>query len=151
MRPVASARPTRAYAMPRSLAPRPGGWWLWYLGLGCAAAVAYVVIPVTPATRWVFPAVNLVAPLALLWGVTVNAPPRRRGWQVVALGLALSGAGDVTFYWYGLVGQEPPFPSLADPLYLAAHIVVAAGVALLARHAGRTAFADAAVVVSPLA
>ncbi|MEV6300085.1 bifunctional diguanylate cyclase/phosphodiesterase [Actinoplanes sp. NPDC051861] len=134
---------------------RPSGlmrhlWWV-YLVVASVAAVAYVIAPLTPATRWVYVLVNCTAPLACWYGLVRNAPQKRAGWQVIVAGLALSGIGDVIFASYTARGLEPPFPSVADALYLLGHLSIAAGTAMLAVRAGRTAFIDSAVILAPLA
>jgi diguanylate cyclase (GGDEF)-like protein len=125
-------------------------WWI-YLVLASTAAAAYVLTPFNAATRWVYVLINCTAPIATWIGLTRNAPQRRRGWQIIVLGLALSGIGDIIFASYTAHGVSPPFPSVADALYLAAHLAIAAGAALLAARSGRTAFLDSAVLLAPFA
>jgi diguanylate cyclase (GGDEF)-like protein len=125
-------------------------WWI-YLVLASTAAAAYVLTPFNAATRWVYVLINCTAPIATWIGLTRNAPQRRLGWQIIVLGLALSGIGDVIFATYTAQGESPPFPSVADVLYLAAHLAIATGAALLAARSGRTAFLDSAVILAPFA
>jgi diguanylate cyclase (GGDEF)-like protein len=125
-------------------------WWI-YLVLASTAATAYVLTPFHPASRWVYVLINCTAPIATWIGLQRNAPQRRGGWQVIVLGLALSGLGDVIFAVYSMDGTNPPFPSAADALYLAAHLAIAAGAAMLAARSGRTAFLDSAVILAPFA
>ncbi|GLY03731.1 MULTISPECIES: bifunctional diguanylate cyclase/phosphodiesterase [Actinoplanes] len=121
-------------------------WWIYLLVAGAAAAV-YLVWPFSDTTRWIYVAVNVAAPFAVAVGIRRHAPRKRGSWRLIMIGLVLSGIGDVLF----AAGKAPPFPSPADVLYLLGHLSVAAGVALLAARAGRTAFIDAAVIVTPLA
>ncbi|BEL02030.1 hypothetical protein Q0Z83_002210 [Actinoplanes sichuanensis] len=125
-------------------------WWI-YLVLASTAATAYVLTPFHSASRWVYVLVNCTAPIATWIGLQRNAPQRRGGWQVIVLGLALSGIGDLIFALYSLDGTNPPFPSVADALYLVAHLAIAAGAAMLAARSGRTAFLDSAVILAPFA
>jgi diguanylate cyclase (GGDEF)-like protein len=125
-------------------------WWI-YLVLASVAAAAYVLTPFNAATRWVYVLLNCIAPIATWIGLKRNAPKRRLGWQIIVLGLALSGLGDVVFASYTARGTAAPFPSVADALYLAAHLAIAAGAALLAARSGRTAFLDSAVILAPFA
>ncbi|WP_239143183.1 putative bifunctional diguanylate cyclase/phosphodiesterase [Actinoplanes philippinensis] len=125
-------------------------WWI-YLVLASAAAAAYVLTPFNAATRWVYVLLNCTAPIATWIGLTRNAPKRRLGWQIIVAGLALSGLGDIVFASYTARGEHAPFPSVADALYLAAHLAIAAGAALLAARSGRTAFLDSAVILAPFA
>ncbi|MEU4162422.1 bifunctional diguanylate cyclase/phosphodiesterase [Actinoplanes sp. NPDC026670] len=123
-------------------------WWI-YLVLASTAATAYVLTPFNAASRWVYVLVNCTAPIATWIGLQRNAPQRRGGWQVIVLGLALSGIGDLIFALYSLDGTNPPFPSVADAAYLVAHLAIAAGAAMLAARSGRTAFLDSAVILAP--
>ncbi|GAA1635659.1 putative bifunctional diguanylate cyclase/phosphodiesterase [Actinoplanes couchii] len=125
-------------------------WWI-YLVLASSAAAAYVLLPFTPATRWIYVVLNCVAPVATWVGIQRNSPQRRRGWQIIVAGLALSGVGDVIFAAYTASGVMPPFPSVADGLYLGAHLAIAGGAAMLAARSGRTAFLDSAVLLAPFA
>ncbi|MEV6342693.1 EAL domain-containing protein [Actinoplanes sp. NPDC051851] len=125
-------------------------WWI-YLVLTSLLALAYVALPLDAATRWIYVLVNCSAPLATWIGLVRHAPQRRAGWLVIATGLALSGIGDVIFAAHTAAGSEPPFPGLADVLYLLAHLTIAAGTAMLASRAGRSAFLDSAVILAPLA
>jgi diguanylate cyclase (GGDEF)-like protein len=125
-------------------------WWI-YLVVASTAAVAYVLIPLNAATRWVYVAVNCTAPLATWYGLVRYAPQRRAGWLVIICGLIFSGLGDVQFASYTARGLQAPFPSGADVLYLLGHVAIAAGTAMLAARAGRTAFIDSAVILAPLA
>ena len=123
-------------------------WWI-YLVLATTAAALYVLTPFNPATRWVYVVINCTAPIATWVGLHRNAPQRRLGWQIIVAGLALSGVGDIIFAGHTARGLTPPFPSWADALYLAAHLAIAAGAAVLAARSGRTAFLDSAVILAP--
>ncbi|WP_231953868.1 putative bifunctional diguanylate cyclase/phosphodiesterase [Actinoplanes derwentensis] len=125
-------------------------WWI-YLVLASSAAAAYVLLPFTATTRWIYVVLNCTAPIATWVGLQRNAPQRRGGWQIIVAGLALSGVGDIIFAAYTASGAMPPFPSVADGLYLAAHLAIAAGAGMLATRSGRTAFLDSAVLLAPFA
>ncbi|AEV86419.1 diguanylate cyclase [Actinoplanes sp. SE50] len=125
-------------------------WWIYLLTTGALTAV-YLLTPFNADTRWIYVVVNSTAPLATWLGLRGNLPQRRAGWRVIGLGLAFSAAGDVLFAVHTAVSGEPAFPSIADWLYLLGHLTIAAGTAMLAARAGRTAFIDAAVLLSPLA
>jgi hypothetical protein len=90
-------------------------WWI-YLVLASVAAAAYVLTPFNAATRWVYVLLNCIAPIATWIGLKRNAPKRRLGWQIIVLGLALSGLGDVVFASYTARGAAAPFPSVAEML-----------------------------------
>ncbi|MFI1993584.1 putative bifunctional diguanylate cyclase/phosphodiesterase [Actinoplanes sp. NPDC020271] len=125
-------------------------WWV-YLLVTSALAVVYLTVPFTAETRWIYVVVNSTAPIATWIGLRGHVPQRRGGWLVIGLGLAFSAAGDVIFAVHTARHGTPAFPSSADVLYLFGHLTIAAGTAMLASRAGRTAFVDAAVILSPLA
>jgi diguanylate cyclase (GGDEF)-like protein len=70
---------------------------------------------------------------------------------MLALALFLSAAGDVIFAGYDVFQQEPPFPSVADVLYIAAHLIAAGSVVMLSHRAGRDSVLEAGVLTIPLA
>ncbi|MFC7272749.1 putative bifunctional diguanylate cyclase/phosphodiesterase [Paractinoplanes rhizophilus] len=125
--------------------------WLWYLLIGTVVAVAYIVLPSNPATNWIFPLVNATGGIAAFAGLRRNRPRNRSAWAMLATALSLSAVGDVIFAGYELFRAEPPFPSIADILYIAAHLLAAAAVVRLSHHAGRDSFLEAGVLTVPLA
>ena len=64
------------------------------LAAGGAAALALLVLDGLPALRWRFGLV-LLGILAVLVGVALNRPERRRPWALLVAGLAASATGDV--------------------------------------------------------
>ncbi|MFI5890141.1 putative bifunctional diguanylate cyclase/phosphodiesterase [Actinoplanes sp. NPDC051513] len=125
--------------------------WLWYLLVGTVVAVAYIVLPANQATNWIFPLVNATGGIAAFIGLRRNRPRNRSAWTMLATALALSAVGDIIFAGYDLFQAEPPFPSVADVLYIAAHLLAAAAVVRLSHHAGRDSFLEAGVLTVPLA
>jgi len=107
--------------------------WLGYLLGGSALLVAYLLIPglrIGP----LFNAIGLSSAIAIVIGVRLHRPDRRRPWDLVALGLALFVAGDVITYNYDrLFGSELPFPSVGDVLYLSVYPCLIGGLLLLIR------------------
>ena len=97
------------------------GWLTWrrFLAFGIAAVVVRTAIP-SDRIAQMFAVLITVVGFAAVWvGVARLAPGARRPafWFAVALTLYL--AGDLIFYFYLLVRQEPrPFPSVADAFYL---------------------------------
>ncbi len=55
----------------------------------------------------------------------------RRAWSVMALGFASTVIADLVWFYYEVILQTTPFPSLADVFYLATYILVFAGMILL--------------------
>jgi PAS domain S-box-containing protein len=128
-------------------------WWL-YLAITVPIAVAYLAGPLNAGP--VFNAIGLSSPVAVLVGVRIHRSGARWAWYLIALGLALFVAGDVLAYNYtALVGGPLPFPSVADPAYLAVYPVIVAGLLLLIRRRspGRDAASliDATIVTIGLA
>ena len=67
-----------------------------------------------------FNAIGFSAVVAIVVGVRIHRPAARWPWYLIALGQALFVAGDVLAYNYrAFFGRALPFPSIADPVYLA--------------------------------
>jgi diguanylate cyclase (GGDEF)-like protein/PAS domain S-box-containing protein len=106
-------------------------WWL-YLALIAPIAVAYLAGPLN--TGPVFNAIGLSACVAIVVGVRRHKPAARLSWYLIALGQAFFVAGDVLAYNYkAFFGTALPFPSVADPFYLAVYPLTVAGLLLLIR------------------
>jgi diguanylate cyclase (GGDEF)-like protein len=125
--------------------------WLWLLLLGATAATCYIALPLNDVTGWIFPAVNTSGAIAAVIGVRRGRPRNRGSWVMLAIALSLSAGGDIIFAGYDLFQAEPPFPSVADVLYIAAHLLAAAAVVRLSRKAGRDSLLEAGVLTIPLA
>ena len=79
---------------------------------------------------WLYSSLTLSAgALVLLRGL--RGPGERSLWLLMGVGLTLSALGDVVFSWLG--GDQAPFPSVADVLYLALYPCSLAALALLLR------------------
>jgi diguanylate cyclase (GGDEF)-like protein/PAS domain S-box-containing protein len=106
-------------------------WWL-YLALTASIAVAYLAGPLNDGP--VFNAIGYSACIAIVVGVRKNKPAARFPWYLIAAGQALLATGDVLAYNYkALFGTALPFPSVADPFYLAVYPLTVAGLLLLLR------------------
>ncbi|GAB2570737.1 hypothetical protein Aab01nite_05610 [Paractinoplanes abujensis] len=140
-------------AVPREsgAVPRTSRVWLWFLLMGGVAAVAYVVLPPNAFTNWMFPAINTSGAVAAWIGLHRKQPRNKAAWTMLAAALTLSAAGDIIFAGYDLVHAAPPFPSVADVLYIAAHLLAVVAVARLSHHAGRDSVLEAGVLTVPLA
>jgi diguanylate cyclase (GGDEF)-like protein/PAS domain S-box-containing protein len=72
---------------------------------------------------------------AIAAGVLVHRPVHRFAWWLVAVAVTLFAAGDTTFnVLTTILGEEDPFPSLADVFYLAMYPFLAAGLLLFIRY-----------------
>jgi signal transduction histidine kinase len=114
---------------------------LAYGALGILAIAVFLMLGDGLPSGVVYDAVAVSAALAVLVGIHLYRPARALGWMLVALGTALTAAGEITWEVYEALGRSP-FPSVADVLYLAGYPVMGAGLVLLARGRGRR-YADA--------
>jgi PAS domain-containing protein len=89
--------------------------------------------------------------VAVVVGLRRHRPRGRVAWNLIALGQTLFVAGDVLAYNYEqLFGRSLPFPSIADPFYLAIYPCLVVGLLMLVRlrdpMRDRAALIDALVV-----
>jgi diguanylate cyclase (GGDEF)-like protein/PAS domain S-box-containing protein len=128
-------------------------WWI-YLAVMVPIAGAYLVGPLRAGP--VFNVIGASGVVAIVAGVRIHRPAARFAWYLIALGLALFVSGDVLAYNYrALFGGALPFPSVADPVYLAVYPTTVAGLLLLIRrrNPGRdwASLVDATIVTIGLA
>ena len=113
----------------RTLGRRP---WVWYPAVALAVAVLYLAGPL--GTGPVFNLLGASSALAVIAGARLWTPRGRFGWELIALGQVLFVAGDVLAYNYeALFGSQLPFPSIADPAYLAMYPCLVLGLMVLMR------------------
>ncbi len=106
-------------------------WWL-YLALMVPLSVAYLAGPLNDGP--VFNAIGFSAVIAIVLGVHINRPTTPWAWYLIALAQILFVAGDVIAYNYrAFFGSDLPFPSIADPLYLAVYPLTVTGLLVLLR------------------
>ena len=122
---------------------------VWYPAAAAVVAALYLVGPLNSGP--VFNLLGASAAVAVTAGTRRWRPHGQSGWQFIALGLTLFVAGDVLAYNYeALFGRELPFPSIADPLYLAIYPCLVVGLMVLMRASDptrdRAALIDALVV-----
>ncbi len=114
---------------------RRHAWWL-YLAFMSVLTTAYVIAGFT-GPHWLNggPIYNVIGGstvVALILGARKNSKERRLPWYLFALGQALFVSGDVLAYnYHRFFGSELPFPSIADPFYLAFYPLLVAGLLLL--------------------
>ena len=127
--------------------------WIFYLVLGVAAMGAYCAL--SGVIKDVLYNLIGVSTVIALWvGVRRYRPDRTLPWYII-IGLALYVAGDVLFFnvYENVLDIPRPFPSVADALYLSSYLVVAIGLTLLVRRAGRRdrgGLIDAAIIAAGL-
>jgi diguanylate cyclase (GGDEF)-like protein/PAS domain S-box-containing protein len=130
----------------RTLSARP---WIWYPAIAGAVAVLYLAGPLGAGP--VFNLLGASSAVAVSAGTRRWRPRGRSGWELIALGQTLFVAGDVLAYNYeALFGSQLPFPSIADPFYLAIYPCLVVGLMVLMRASDPTrdrgALIDALVV-----
>src|ERR1700735_3316687 len=117
-------------------------------------SVAYLTGPLDVGP--VFNVIGFSAVVAIVVGVRMHKAAPRLPWYLIALGQTFFVAGDVLSYNYKtFFGTNLPFPSVADPVYLAVYPLTIAGLLLLIRrrNPGRdwTSLVDAMIVTIGLA
>jgi diguanylate cyclase (GGDEF)-like protein/PAS domain S-box-containing protein len=103
-------------------------YWAWMAAL---TALFYAVPDAWEAVVWT--AIGVSSAVALLIGVRRNRPRRVGPWLAIAAGLLVFCAGDTTYnVLTQVLGQDNPFPSAADALYLGMVPLLAGGLVALA-------------------
>jgi len=122
--------------------------WKPWLGLGLAMVVGYFLLPTVALQDYLYQVPGMLAVVAVVAGIAIHRPLDARPWWALALGLALSAAGDWTWVILDRVYGLEPFPSVADVFYLAGMGLVA--VALLSLLRGRVPGGDRAGLLDAL-
>ena len=120
-----------------------------YALLVTGLSVAYLALPDPPRLLWT--AIGLAGVGAMALGIRVNRPAAALPWWLLFAGALSFLAGDTCYdLLTGPLGQDNPFPSVADVLYLVSYPLWAGGLLLMvrARSAGanRGALLDALIV-----
>jgi diguanylate cyclase (GGDEF)-like protein/PAS domain S-box-containing protein len=131
-----------AHAAEHPSALRRHAWWL-YLGFMAVLVAAYMYGhffgPSWLNSGPVYNVIGASTVVALVLGARMNSQRRRLPWYLFALGQALFVTGDVLAYNYErFFGGELPFPSVADPFYLAFYPLLIAGMLLLIHERNET-------------
>jgi diguanylate cyclase (GGDEF)-like protein/PAS domain S-box-containing protein len=105
---------------------------LFFGVLMLALTGAFYAFPAWHLVLWSSLALSSAA--AIVVGVLIHRPARPLPWWLLALAVTVFAAGDTTYnVLTTILGQERPFPSLADVFYLAMYPLAAAGLVLLIR------------------
>jgi diguanylate cyclase (GGDEF)-like protein/PAS domain S-box-containing protein len=92
----------------------------------------YVALPEPP--RYLWTAIGVMSLAGLVVGTAVNRPRRRLPWSLATAGVAALMLGDATYdVLTGPLGQDNPFPSMADAWYLAMYPLIAGGLLAMIR------------------
>jgi diguanylate cyclase (GGDEF)-like protein len=99
--------------------------WLTYLiGGGLVMIVNFTVLAGSIYQQLNYELVSISAVAAIIIGIRINRPSQAHIWYAFALGQAMWVVGDSIFNYYGtFLHQAPPFPSVADVLYIGAYPV----------------------------
>jgi diguanylate cyclase (GGDEF)-like protein/PAS domain S-box-containing protein len=117
--------------------------WSAYLAAVAALTTAYMIAHFAHV-HWLNsgPVYNIIGGstvVALIVGARKNTNHHRLPWYLFALGQAFFVTGDVVAYNYDhFFGEALPFPSIADPFYLAFYPLLVVGLLLLIRERNET-------------
>ena len=105
-----------------------------YALVGALLGVGYFLLPKGGAVYDVwYLCVGASSVAAIVLGVHLNTTRAAGAWYLIALGQLFFVAGDTVFLVYTLLGQETPYPSVADLLYLAGYPALGAGLLWMIR------------------
>ncbi|RHW24267.1 EAL domain-containing protein [Nocardioides immobilis] len=134
-------------SLPGRSTPRP--WLRLYLMVAAPLYAVYIALPEPP--RYLWAAIGLLSLVGLVVGIRVNRPRRQLPWWLASAGVAALMLGDTTYdVMASVLGEENPFPSAADAIYLAMYPLIAGGLLVLVRLTtplgDKAAVIDAAIV-----
>jgi diguanylate cyclase (GGDEF)-like protein/PAS domain S-box-containing protein len=137
---------------PDARSPIRSSAWNLYLILGGLGVVAYLLVSRLPLARGLlFTGATAYATIGVFAGIRLHRPRNAVPWGLFGAGLACWVAGSVAWNAYEFIlDTEIPFPSLADPLFLAAYPLMAAGLLSVIRPARperRAGWLDALIVI----
>jgi signal transduction histidine kinase len=126
-----------------------------FLAAEAILTLGYFALPPSAVKAACYTAIGLIAASALFLGVRLYRPSLPLAWYLLAAGQLLFSAGDTINNTYGwILNIEAPFPSIADPLYLAVYVVQVVGLLLLVRAQtpgrDRTSLIDAVIFATGL-
>ncbi|HEY7702486.1 MAG TPA: GGDEF domain-containing protein [Candidatus Limnocylindrales bacterium] len=129
--------------------------WLAYLAVGAIGLGVHALLETgTLAQSFLYDVIGASAVAVAVMGVWRHRPDRVAPWLLMAFGQGLFVAGDLTWNYFEIVGEDP-FPSVADVLYLGGYPFIALGLFLLIRRriAGgdRGGLVDAAILTTAVA
>ena len=105
---------------------------LLFTGWMLALTAAFYAFPAWHLVLWSSLALSSAGAIAA--GVAIHRPSHPMPWWLLAVTVTVFAAGDTTYNVLTTVlGQERPFPSLADVFYIAMYPIAAAGLVLLIR------------------
>ena len=137
--PLSADRPPACAWVRARFGPSPP--WARFMLAGAAAGLVYLLLPAplrlpaAVARILLFNGVGAAATAAIVVGLHRYRPTRRLPWWLLAAGLLVYLAGNVTFcVAHSLLHETVPYPSVSDALNLAHYPFMVAAVLLLVRH-----------------
>jgi len=126
-----------------------------FLAAEAVFTLGYFALPPSAAKAACYTALGLAAVAAIVVGVRLYRPSHPLAWYLLAAGQFMFSAGDSINNTYGwILHIEAPFPSIADPLYLAVYVLQVVGLLLLVRAQtpgrDRTSLIDAIIIATGL-
>jgi diguanylate cyclase (GGDEF)-like protein/PAS domain S-box-containing protein len=121
------ARPSELADPPSRLAPWPLRRWV-ILVVGATVLAVHWATPSSVLGSVSFVGATGAGALAAWMGAARLAPPRRRPWQIVALGLTLSSIADGIWEVFRLIRGAGPDVSIADAFWIASFLILCAGI-----------------------
>jgi diguanylate cyclase (GGDEF)-like protein/PAS domain S-box-containing protein len=105
-------------------------------GFGVWVGLLTVAFYAWPAGQmYVWAGIGVCSAAAIVVGMVVHRPRRRLPWVLLAAVVLLFCAGDTTYnVLTDVLGQDNPFPSLADVFYLSMYPLLAAALLLFVRY-----------------
>jgi len=125
--------------------------WQYAAVAGALLTASYFAVP-TPALRdGIYSLAGLASVVCMMAGVRMHRPPNASGWFAMASSNLCFVAGDAVYSYYELaLHRSPPFPSVADAVYLPGYVFLVVAVIRLTpvsqRHGVREDRTDAAIV-----
>jgi|RhiMethySRZTD1v2_1073278.scaffolds.fasta_scaffold10177_6 diguanylate cyclase (GGDEF)-like protein len=117
-------------------------WWRTWTALGGLAVVGYFFLPPGLVRNVAYDIVAVVAAITVAAGARLHRPAKPVLWYLFAAANGVWAFGDALYTYNLFVLGKDDFPSIADPIYLLAYPVFAAGLFVLIR--GRTPGRDRA-------
>ena len=113
--------------------------------LGVLAVVGYFLLPQGRISSIGYDLVAAASAIAIVVGTRVHKPTKSSMWYLFAAANGVWALGDATYSFNLYVLEKDDFPSIADPIYLLAYPLFAAGLFILIR--GRTPGRDRAGLI----
>jgi signal transduction histidine kinase/CheY-like chemotaxis protein len=123
--------------------PRPNAGILCLLGGGAVLALHFSLARGSLAQAIVYQAAGILGASTIAVATLIRKPERSRHWWLLAAAVGLWTTGDAIFSAYTFVlHREPPYPSIADWVYLAGYLTMLFAMRALIRSRKRLSLSD---------